>query len=57
MLQNGTRDSLTPRGDVLALYAAARKPKELRWYPAGHDLNEAATAYRLQWLAAHLRRP
>jgi fermentation-respiration switch protein FrsA (DUF1100 family) len=54
LVQNGTDDRLSPRADVLALYAAARPPKELRWYPAGHDLNAAAWAYRLQWLIAHL---
>lgn len=55
LIQNGTRDQLTPRPDVLALYTAARKPKELRWYPAGHDLNPAATEYRAQWLLRQLR--
>ncbi len=55
LLQNGTKDTLSPRADVLALYAAARNPKELRWYPAGHDLNRAATTYRAQWLLRHLR--
>ncbi len=55
LIQNGTRDSLTPRPDVLALYTAARKPKELRWYPAGHDLNAAATEYQAQWLLRRLR--
>jgi hypothetical protein len=24
--------------------------------PAGHDLNATVSAYRLQWLIAHLRR-
>jgi dienelactone hydrolase len=55
LVQNGTHDTLTPRADVLALYAAARKPKELRWYPANHGLTAAATAYRAQWLLRHLR--
>jgi len=55
LIQNGTRDELTPRPDVLALYKASRKPKELRWYPAGHDLNLAATKYRAQWLLRQLR--
>lgn len=55
LLQNGTKDTLSPRADVLALYAAARKPKQLRWYRAGHDLNSAATTYRAEWLLRHLR--
>jgi dienelactone hydrolase len=54
LIQNGTRDELTPRPDVLALYKASRKPKELRWYSAGHDLNPAATEYRAQWLLRQL---
>jgi dienelactone hydrolase len=54
LVQNGTRDDLTPRADVLALYAAAKGPKELRWYNAGHDLNAEATAYRQQWLLRQL---
>jgi fermentation-respiration switch protein FrsA (DUF1100 family) len=55
LLQNGTKDTLSPRADVLALYAAARKPRELRWYPAGHELNRAATTYRAQWLLRQLQ--
>src|SRR5437763_16397949 len=38
LLQNGTHDDLTGRPDVVALYRAVRGPKELRWYPASHDL-------------------
>lgn len=56
LIQNGTSDKLTPRADVLALYAAARKPKELHWYRAAHGLNAAATAYLRAWLLRHLRR-
>ena len=54
LIQNGAKDTLSPRADVLALYAAARRPKELRWYPASHDLNASATAYRAQWLLRQL---
>jgi len=56
LLQNGTHDPLTTRADVLALYRAIKRPKELRWYPAEHDLNPAATADRLHWLVTRLRR-
>jgi cephalosporin-C deacetylase-like acetyl esterase len=55
LVQNGTQDALTPRADVLALYAAAKGTKQLRWYPASHDLDAAAAADRLQWLLRHLR--
>ena len=54
LVQNGTKDELTPRADVLALYAAAKGPKELRWYDAGHNLNAGAAAYRQQWLLRQL---
>ena len=55
LVQNGTQDTLTPQADVLALYTAATRPKELHWYPASHDLDSAASAYRLRWLLRHLR--
>jgi len=33
---NGENDSLVPRANVLALYAAAGRPKELTWVPGEH---------------------
>ena len=54
LIQNGTKDPLVTRSDVLALYAAATKPKELRWYVAGHGLNGAAATDRVNWLVRHL---
>jgi fermentation-respiration switch protein FrsA (DUF1100 family) len=53
LMQNGTRDDLVTRADVLALYNAAHQPKELHWYVAGHLLNGKATADRVQWLLHH----
>src|SRR6185436_16972926 len=44
LIQDGTRDPWNPRRDVLALYAAAPGTKKLRFYPAGHELNRAASA-------------
>jgi cephalosporin-C deacetylase-like acetyl esterase len=55
LLQDGTRDDWNPRADVLALYRTVRGRKELRFYPAGHELNAAASAYRLLWLRRQLR--
>ena len=55
LIQDGTKDELSPRGDVLALYAAAKGRKELRWYRADHPLNAAATAERDRWLLDHLK--
>ena len=55
LIQDGTRDPFNPRADVLALYRAARGPKELRLYAADHPLNAVATAYRTRWLLRQLR--
>jgi cephalosporin-C deacetylase-like acetyl esterase len=56
LVQDGTRDPWNPRSDVRALYAAAHGTKELRFYPAEHELNAAASAERRTWLLRQLRR-
>ena len=55
LIQQGIRDPWTTKADVRALYDAARRPKELRRYRAGHELNRAAFRYRVAWLRRHLR--
>ena len=50
LLQNGTLDNLIPRPDAAELHAAAPQPKEVRWYDAGHNLNQQAVVDRLRWL-------
>jgi dienelactone hydrolase len=50
LLQNGRRDSLAPVGQVEALFRVASEPKELRWYDAGHELDERAREERDDWL-------
>jgi dienelactone hydrolase len=50
LLQNGTSDNLIPRPDAAELHAAAPQPKEVRWYDAGHNLDQQAVADRLRWL-------
>jgi dienelactone hydrolase len=50
LLQNGQLDNLVPVADAEALQAAAREPKTLRWYNAGHGLNQQAMFDRLDWL-------
>lgn len=37
-----------------AFFAAARNPKELRWYDANHGLNAEATADRIEWVTRRL---
>ena len=54
LVQDGTQDPWNPRTDVLALYRAVRGNKELHFYPAGHELNASASAYRLAWLRRQL---
>ena len=42
-----------PRRDLVI--AAAREPKTVRFYDAGHELNEAATRDRIDWLKGQLK--
>jgi dienelactone hydrolase len=50
LFQNGRRDDLVPVRDAEALHAAARSPKTVRWYDAGHSLNAQAYVDQLDWL-------
>jgi uncharacterized protein len=50
LLQNGRLDNLVPVGDAEDLHAAAPVPKTIRWYAAGHGLNQQAMFDRLDWL-------
>jgi uncharacterized protein len=56
LFQNGTEDPGIPKTDAKAAFAAASRPKELRWYRAGHALNGAARSYRDAWLVRQLSR-
>ena len=50
LLQNGRLDTLVPVADAEALQAAAPASKTIRWYDAGHGLNQQALFDRLDWL-------
>jgi dienelactone hydrolase len=50
LLQNGQVDNLVPPADAAALHAAAPEPKTIRWYAAGHGLNQQAAFDRHDWL-------
>jgi dienelactone hydrolase len=50
LLQNGTLDEYIPRADAEELHAAAPQPKTIRWYPAGHSLNQQARYDTHVWL-------
>jgi dienelactone hydrolase len=54
LMQFATNDPHVPRARAEAYFAAAREPKQLRWYEAGHGLNADATRDRLAWLVARL---
>lgn len=50
LLQSGRLDTLVPVADAENLHKAALEPKTVRWYDAGHGLNEQATFDRMDWL-------
>jgi dienelactone hydrolase len=50
LLQNGRLDNLVPPADAEDLHTAAPQPKTIRWYDAGHGLNQQALFDRLDWL-------
>lgn len=50
LLQNGTSDEFIPTADAAELHAAAPQPREVRWYSAGHNLNQQARDDRHDWL-------
>jgi uncharacterized protein len=50
LLQNGRPDNLVPQADAEALHAAAREPKTIHWYNAGHSLGAQAIVDRHEWL-------
>ena len=54
LLQNGRFDTLVPMGDAQVLHAGAPDPKTIRWYDAGHGLNQQALFDRHNWLVEHI---
>jgi dienelactone hydrolase len=54
LLQSGTTDDLVPVRDAERLHDAAREPKTIRWYNAGHGLNAEAAHDRQVWLQERL---
>ncbi len=50
LLQSGRQDNLVPAADAQALHTAAPQPRTIRWYDAGHGLNQQAAFDRLDWL-------
>lgn len=50
LFQFAADDFHVPRERAEEFFAAAQEPKDLRWYQAGHGLNESATQDRIAWL-------
>ena len=50
LIQSGQTDNLVPAPDAQELHAATPDPKTIRWYEAGHGLNQQAFFDRLDWL-------
>ena len=55
LLQFAEKDFYVPRDHAEALYAAARGPKQILWYQAGHGLNDQASQDRRKWLRQTLK--
>lgn len=54
LFQNGRRDEVVPRAALNALYRAASKPKEIRWYGSRHEPTDAVYRDMLAWLTREL---
>ncbi len=55
LLQSGRLDNLVPAADAQALHTAAPQTKTIRWYDAGHGLNQQASFDRHDWLHEKIR--
>jgi len=50
LFQNGRRDENVPVEQAFQYHQAASQPKLVRWYDAGHSLNDEARRDRAAWL-------
>ena len=55
LFQFGTDDPHVPTERAQEFFAAAQDPKEMKWYEAGHGLNQDATVDRKLWLKEKLK--
>jgi dienelactone hydrolase len=54
LLENGTRDAVVPHPALLNMARAAPQGTLVRWYPAGHELNDKAYRAAFTWVAKKL---
>jgi cephalosporin-C deacetylase-like acetyl esterase len=54
LFQCGHCDESVSEEDTQRFFEAASEPKEIRWYDAGHSLNDRARQERMAWLGERL---
>jgi len=54
LFQFAHRDEVITKADAALYFEAARQPKEIRWYDAGHEFNQTALSDRAAWLGEKL---
>ena len=55
LFQFAHTDRFVPVDKAEAFFAAAKEPKQILWYDAGHGLNDQAVKDRMEWLVRQLR--
>jgi hypothetical protein len=50
LFQNGLEDQAVPVADATLYQQAGSEPKTIKWYAAGHGLNNEAVRDRVLWL-------
>jgi hypothetical protein len=54
LLLNGRQDEVVPRAALDAFAKAAPEETTVKWYPAGHSLDDEAWREHLSWLSEKL---
>ena len=55
LFQFSDKDIHVPKEKAMTFYNAAEQPKDIKWYKAGHGLNQKATEERVEWLINQLK--
>jgi dienelactone hydrolase len=55
LFQDGRKDTIVPHAALVGLAAAASKPKQIRWYDAGHAPTKQEIRDEMAWLAQKLQ--
>jgi uncharacterized protein len=55
LMLNGKKDDIIPKAATDKLYAAAKDPKEIRWFDSGHTLPQDAVKDALTWTLNQLK--